>query len=600
MTGFEIKGWCPGALRPMESGDGLVLRIRAPNGRLSPDQARRIARLSQRYGNGLIDLTSRANLQLRGLNVAGHAATVAALAEMGLIDPDAGAESRRNVILSPFAPVEGPAWLAASAIARAMTAPDAPQVPGKFGFAVDTDPWVLSAVPCDIRLRPQGTGWQVVPDGGDWAIDAPDPANAAANAVALERWFARGGIRDGRGRMRDYLRRQPDLPKGARPITPQNPSDTPGPGPAPNGWMLGFAFGQVTPEQLAACADAGPLRLTPWRALLIEGADAPLPVPDAILDPENPLRRIHACTGAPGCPQARADVRSLARRLAPQIAGRTLHISGCAKGCAHQGRADLTLIATGANRFDLIRDGSVRDDPTLRTLDKDGLARLLSCPHNTASATGKASPMHEYETDGAKIYAQSFATIRAEADLTRFDPDEEPVVVRMIHAAGLVGLERDVVFSRGMASAARIALESGAPILCDARMVSEGITRARLPAQNRILCTLNAPGVPELAAGMGTTRSAAAVELWRDYLAGAIVAIGNAPTALFHLLNMLKDPVCPRPAAIIGCPVGFVGAAESKDALMADLPAPSLIVRGRLGGSAITVAAVNALASRKE
>lgn len=208
--------------------------------------------------------------------------------------------------------------------------------------------------------------------------------------------------------------------------------------------------------------------------------------------------------------------------------------------------------------------------------------------------------MHHYETDGAAIYRQSFATIRAEADLARFTPEEELVVVRMIHAAGLVGLERDVVFSPGMASAARAALEAGAPILCDARMVSEGITRPRLPANNRVICTLQDPRVPDMAARMGNTRSAAALELWRDDLAGAVVAIGNAPTALFHLLNMLADPTCPRPAAIIGCPVGFVGAAESKDALMADLPVPALIVRGRLGGSAITVAAVNALASRKE
>ncbi|SMG14574.1 MULTISPECIES: precorrin-8X methylmutase [unclassified Paracoccus (in: a-proteobacteria)] len=208
--------------------------------------------------------------------------------------------------------------------------------------------------------------------------------------------------------------------------------------------------------------------------------------------------------------------------------------------------------------------------------------------------------LHQYETDGARIYAQSFATIRAEADLARFSPEEEPVVVRMIHAAGLVGLERDVEFSPGMALATRKALEDGAPILCDARMVSEGITRARLPAKNRIICTLQDPRVPELAAQMGNTRSAAALELWREDLAGAVVAIGNAPTALFHLLNMLRDPACPRPAAIIGCPVGFVGAAESKAALIKDLPAPALIVRGRLGGSAITVAAVNALASRKE
>ncbi len=207
---------------------------------------------------------------------------------------------------------------------------------------------------------------------------------------------------------------------------------------------------------------------------------------------------------------------------------------------------------------------------------------------------------HLYETDGAAIYRQSFATIRAEADLARFTPEEEVVVVRMIHALGFVGLEAQVAFTPGMAIAARAALEAGAPILCDARMVSEGITRTRLPAENAVICTLHDPETPTLAKRLNTTRSAAALELWRPHLDGAVVAIGNAPTALFHLLNMLEDPACPRPAAIIGCPVGFVGAAESKDALMAAPPAPSLIVRGRLGGSAVTVAAINALASRKE
>ena len=207
---------------------------------------------------------------------------------------------------------------------------------------------------------------------------------------------------------------------------------------------------------------------------------------------------------------------------------------------------------------------------------------------------------YEYETDGAAIYLQSFATIRAEADLARFAPDEEQVAVRMIHAAGLVGLEEHVRFSPGFVAAARGALEDGAPILCDARMVSEGITRARMPADNAVICTLHDAEVPALAREMGTTRSAAALEHWRPHLAGAVVAIGNAPTALFHLLNMLEDPACPRPAAIIGCPVGFVGAVESKDALWADQPVPACIVQGRLGGSAITVAAVNALASRTE
>ena len=207
---------------------------------------------------------------------------------------------------------------------------------------------------------------------------------------------------------------------------------------------------------------------------------------------------------------------------------------------------------------------------------------------------------HIYETNGAAIYLQSFAMIRAEADLARFTPEEEIVAVRMIHAAGMVDLAAHVRFSPGFAIAARAALEGGAPILCDARMVSEGITRARLPANNQVICTLHDAPVAALARDMQTTRSAAALELWRPHLAGSVVAIGNAPTALFHLLNMLQDPSCPRPAAIIGCPVGFVGAAESKDALMADLPVPSVIVAGRLGGSAITVAAVNALAARKE
>ena len=205
-----------------------------------------------------------------------------------------------------------------------------------------------------------------------------------------------------------------------------------------------------------------------------------------------------------------------------------------------------------------------------------------------------------YITDGAEIYRQSFATIRAEADLARFTAEEEVVAVRMIHAAGMVGLEAFIDFTPGVAVAARAALEGGAPILCDVRMVSEGITRARLPCDNRVICTLQDSRVADMARGMGNTRSAAAVELWRPDLAGAVVAIGNAPTALFHLLNMLADPDCPRPAAIIGIPVGFIGAAESKDALMRDAPVPSMVVRGRLGGSAITVAAVNALACRKE
>ena len=207
---------------------------------------------------------------------------------------------------------------------------------------------------------------------------------------------------------------------------------------------------------------------------------------------------------------------------------------------------------------------------------------------------------YDYEKNGQAIYDESFATIRREAELEGFDLDEEQVVVRMIHAAGMVGLEKFVKFTPGMVAAARTAMENGAPIFCDARMVSEGVTRPRLPADNEVICTLHAEGIHDLAKSMGNTRSAAALEHWRDRLGGAIVAIGNAPTALFHLLNMLEDPDCPRPAAIIGCPVGFIGARESKDALWQDQPVPCMIVEGRLGGSAMTVAAINAIASRKE
>ena len=207
---------------------------------------------------------------------------------------------------------------------------------------------------------------------------------------------------------------------------------------------------------------------------------------------------------------------------------------------------------------------------------------------------------HVYETDGAAIYTQSFATIRAEATLANFTPEEEPLAVRMIHAAGMVELAPHIRFSPGFVTAARAALEGRASILCDVRMVSEGVTRARLPASNRVICTLQDAEVPALAKALNTTRSAAALELWRPHLAGALVAIGNAPTALFHLLNMLEAPDCPRPAAIVGCPVGFVGALESKAALWAEQPVPCCIVDGRLGGSAMTVAAINALASTRE
>ena len=201
-----------------------------------------------------------------------------------------------------------------------------------------------------------------------------------------------------------------------------------------------------------------------------------------------------------------------------------------------------------------------------------------------------------YIKDGTAIYERSFAIIRAEADLSRFSAEEADVAVRMIHACGQVAVAQDIIFSPSLVAAARGALQRGAPILCDAQMVAQGVTRARLPANNEVICTLRDQRVAGLAAEMGTTRSAAALELWRDRLQGAVVAIGNAPTALFRLLEML-DEGTPKPAAILGIPVGFVGAAESKEALAQNHhDVPYLIVRGRMGGSAMTAGAINALA----
>jgi precorrin-8X/cobalt-precorrin-8 methylmutase len=207
--------------------------------------------------------------------------------------------------------------------------------------------------------------------------------------------------------------------------------------------------------------------------------------------------------------------------------------------------------------------------------------------------------LRPYIRDGAEIYRNSFAIIRAETNLSRFTVSEERVVVRVVHACGMVDIADDVVMSPTFARRASEALMRGAPILCDAKMVAHGITRKRLPRGNEIICTLDDPTVAGLAAAQGDTRSAAALELWRPHLGGAVVAIGNAPTALFRLLEMF-DEGAPLPAAIIGVPVGFVGAAESKEALAAQARVPFLVVRGRRGGSAIAVAAVNALASERE
>ncbi len=364
-----VKGWCPGALRPMESGDGWVLRIRPRGGRLTRAQTAGIAAAARAHGNGRIDLTGRANLQLRGVTPDSHAALIADLRALDLIDPDPATERRRNVTVTPFADAETDRLAAALEDALAASGLT---LPAKFGFAVDTGPVpVLAATPADIRLE-RGADGRVILRADGMATAAPT-GDPVGDAVALARWFLiRGGAPGGRGRMAALIASgvQPqghDVPV-ARPVPP------PAPGLVPQGALVALEFGQITPDTLAAL---GPIRLTPWRMLLVEGAKATPDLPGLITDPADPRLRLRACTGAPGCPQAHAATRPLARDLAPLLPpDAILHVSGCAKGCGWPGRADVTLTATPAG-FDVIRNGRAFDTPLHRGLSAAELPEVL-------------------------------------------------------------------------------------------------------------------------------------------------------------------------------------------------------------------------------
>lgn len=617
-----VRGHCPGALTPMASGDGLLMRIRPQGGWLSPGQLVAIADAADRWADGTVSFSNRANLGLRGLTPDGHTAALEFLGQAGLIDPSPEFEARRNILVTPL-PLGGRVRIdrLASSLKGALAAPLPVRLPAKFGFAIDCadQPWLMASS-ADIRIEGDGRGGLLlVPDGQSFGWAVTD-SNAVPAALQLAiRFVEQGGAPGGRGRM---ARLAASAVAALRPDLAGEPCPRiqPAPAAAPGllvqgdlvGRLVGFAFGDGAADglrELAALPGLTGIRVTPWRGLVLIGVSAiPVHPPGLITSADDPLWRVFACSGAPACNQGVGETRPLAQSLASTLGpDEQLHVSGCAKGCAHPGASDRTVLITPAGPVSgqFCRAGDlVPVSPALHdTFNRLDDTLPMTDATSTHPAPGAATVDHHIR-DGAAIYRQSFAIIRAEADLARFDPDEEPVVVRMIHACGLVGLEKQIRFTGSMATIARKALIDGAPILCDSRMLAEGITRRRLPADNQVLCTLNDAGVPELAASLGTTRSAAAVELWRPHLEGAIVAVGNAPTALFHLLAMLRDPATPRPAAIIGCPVGFVGAAESKEALLqaaeaGDAPA-SLIVSGRLGGTAIAAASLNALASRRE
>ena len=380
IKGPAIKGWCPGALRPMESGDGWLVRIRPPMGELTPDQAQGVAKAALAHGNGVIDLSSRANLQLRGVREGAHAALIDDLRALGLVDADEVAEAARNIVITPFRDEMGYTEQLVHALTVALAGLRG--LPGKFGFAVDTGAHpVLGGVSADIRLESGADGGLILrPDGH--ALGRPvTPENAVSETVLMAHWFlAQGGVQDGRGRMAALIARGV-IPHSCT-EAPAAPLPAPMPGLCADGALVALTFGQMRAETLAVLAACDHiLRLTPWRMILMLGARFLLDHPDLITHADDPLLRVTACTGAPGCLQALGPTRAVARALAPDVAGH-LHVSGCAKGCAHPGPTDTTLVAT-PDGYDLIRRGKACDTPHLRGLLPNQIADAMKVHHAT-------------------------------------------------------------------------------------------------------------------------------------------------------------------------------------------------------------------------
>ncbi|AWM04619.1 precorrin-3B synthase [Bradyrhizobium amphicarpaeae] len=372
MSATAVKGWCPGALRPMLSGDGLVVRVRPFGGRLEAPQITGLAELAGQYGNGLIDVTSRANLQIRGVSEEGHRPLIDGLARLALLDPDPATEARRNILVMPFWRT-GDATQSLAAELEEALADSALALPTKFGFAIDDGTSrVLAGNSADIRIERDRTGRLLVRADGAKLGRSVARGEAVSTALALAGWFmVSGGATGGRGRMAAHIASGAVLPQSLRGETEPAPVMAASrPGHYPQGAMVGVAFGQMlhtTLRQFAGCGHA--LRMTPWRMVLSEGKREMPSGPGLITEPFDPALRVIACSGAPRCREAHADTRALAAALAPRIAADTrLHVSGCGKGCAHSGTAAVTLVATRAG-FDLVRDGSIRDEPVLRGLN---------------------------------------------------------------------------------------------------------------------------------------------------------------------------------------------------------------------------------------
>ncbi len=373
MSAPQVKGWCPGAYRPMRSGDGLVVRVRPPLGQLSPVQAAGLSEMATRFGSGAIEATARANLQLRGVNERDYPALIDGLEDLDLLPGGAETEARRNLILDPFRENGDLSETMAGALLDGLAAPAFDALPGKFGFVMDLGPRrQLAQVSGDIRIEGTESGMMLRADGAATGCQVPDGASAVQAALALARWFLdSGGVgADGRGRMARHLDAGARVPQhlsgDAMPVAPAPPCQ---PGAWGRGTCVAAAFGQFTAAGLAHLAEQDvQIRVTPFRMLFLPGIASVPEHSDLILTPGDPLRRVQACTGAPGCSQASVGTRDMARRLAPGIPdGQIWHVAGCAKGCAWPQRADVTLVGRDG-AFDLVNSGRPWDEPHRRGL----------------------------------------------------------------------------------------------------------------------------------------------------------------------------------------------------------------------------------------
>ncbi|SDW59612.1 precorrin-3B synthase [Ruegeria halocynthiae] len=372
MSAPIVQGWCPGAHRPMMSGDGLVVRVRPRLARLDTQQALGLCKLADRFGNGTIDLTNRANLQLRGVSEADHQSLLTELAALNLLDAEPGIEVRRNILVSPLYRTGD----LTARLARELTdrLNELPALPAKFGFAIDTGPQrLLAKASADIRLETGAEGLILRADGAETGRLVSD-VDAIDQLIALARWFAENHTTETRRMARVITAFDlPDTWQGSAPGHSGAPLQ---PGPCTLGSLYGAAFGQLPARHLGELLEnsgASALRVTPWRLILLEDGER-IPAPEFVTDGTDPLMTTDACPGAPLCPQAHVATRDIARALAPRVAG-SLHVSGCSKGCARMGSADVTLVGHNG-RFDLVKQGRAGDEPSKRGLTPETLMTM--------------------------------------------------------------------------------------------------------------------------------------------------------------------------------------------------------------------------------